>query len=793
MLTIAKCRDLDYYEREVVEGREEYLSEGGTSPGQWVGSLAAHDGLTGPADRDALMRAFDGVHPDGFTMTAHRLKVNGFDLTLSPSKSVSLIWALGSPDDARHVEEALYAARDEVERYLEQTACFVRRGHAGAIQEPGKGFFGAVFLHRTSRLGDPGIHLHWTVFNVTEGPDGRRTALDGKALYKERYTAEAIFQATLRRELVERLGVVFDEVDRHGVAEITGISPQMRKAFSRRRAEIIAEMDRLGVHSGAGARIATLNTRKPKLTGITEDQLRAECRQRALDHRFDLDRVTRIPRTPTLRVDDRELSDTLVTEDATFERRSAVRAAARAAGQGATLDEITIRADVYLAGDEVASVAPGRWTTKRVLAAERQVIGAATREPHPSLCADPLTIDAAIEARPSLSREQRRMVESLCGSGRSVDVVIGRAGAGKTFTLDAVREAFEASGHQVIGIGLAARAARELESGAGIHSSTAHALHGQLENGRRHIRPGDVLVVDEAGMLGTILMADLVERSTTNGGKVILVGDPKQLPPIEAGGLFASLANRIPIVELAENRRQRDPEERFIANALRKGLTELAVRRLDRHGRVTIAHNSDVLRDQMALDWFELHNAGSDAVMGAVHNSDVADLNERAHALLEASGALGPLVAVVDERRYSVGDRVLGLDNRYDLGILNGDLARIVGADSTAIAVQLDVGRCVRLPLDYVTDHLQHAYARTVHKTQGLTCEIGLLLGDDALYAELGYTGLTRATHENRVYTVVSNEDFENRNFHLEHVVRALDRSLAKTAAIDYLDPPELP
>ena len=82
------------------------------------------------------------------------------------------------------------------------------------------------------------------------------------------------------------------------------------------------------------------------------------------------------------------------------------------------------------------------------------------------------------------------MVESLCGSGRAVDVVIGRAGAGKTFTLDAVREAFEASGHQVIGVSLAARAARELESGSGIHSSTAHAFHGQLENGRRRLRSG---------------------------------------------------------------------------------------------------------------------------------------------------------------------------------------------------------------------------------------------------------------------------------------------------------------
>ena len=137
VLTISKCRDLDYYEREVIEGREEYLSEGGRSAGRWVGSLAAADGLTGPADRDQLMRAFSGVHPDGFKMTAHDLDVVGFDLTLSPSKSVSLIWALGSDSDARQVEEALHAARDEVERYLESTACFVRRGHAGAVVEEG--------------------------------------------------------------------------------------------------------------------------------------------------------------------------------------------------------------------------------------------------------------------------------------------------------------------------------------------------------------------------------------------------------------------------------------------------------------------------------------------------------------------------------------------------------------------------------------------------------------------------------------------------------------------------------
>ncbi len=321
MLTIAKCRDLDYYEREVIDGREEYLSEEGASPGRWVGSLAGRDGLTGIADRDGLAAAFDGLHPGGYKLTAYETSVAGFDLTLSPSKSVSLIWALGADGDARQVEESLYAARAEVERYLEANACFIRRGHAGAQVEPGSGFMGAVFLHRTSRLGDPGIHLHWTVFNVAEGPDGRRTALDARALYRERYTAEAIFQATLRRELATRLGLVFDEMDRHGVAEVVGISGDMRRAFSRRRVEIVAEMERLGLRSGDGARIAALTTRRAKQAGITEAELRAEWRQRAGDLRFDLSAVPHVPRAPELRVGDDELAAELTEQHATFQRR----------------------------------------------------------------------------------------------------------------------------------------------------------------------------------------------------------------------------------------------------------------------------------------------------------------------------------------------------------------------------------------------------------------------------------------------------------------------------------------
>lgn len=788
MLSIAKCRDLDYYEREVIDGREDYLSESGTSPGRWSGSLAVADGYTGVADRSDLAKAFSGIHPCGATMTAHPTRVPGFDLTLSPSKSVSLVWALSPPDDARQVEDALYAAHREVERYLEGHACFVRRGHAGAEVAPASGFMGATFLHRTSRLGDPGIHLHWTVFNVAEGPDGRRTALDARHLYDHRYAAEAVFQATLRRALVTRLGLVFDEIDRHGVAEVAGIGPETRKAFSRRRVEILAEMDRRGVHTGAGARVATLATRKAKPTAFTEAELREEWRQRALDTHFVLGTVPRVARTPTLRATDQELAAALTVEEAVFDRLDAVRAVANAARQGATLDEILDRTDAFLSSAEAVEVAPGRWSTVEILDIERSVLQVATAAARPALAADPHAVESALDSRSSIRPEQRHMVEQLCLSGRPIDIVIGRAGAGKTFTLDAVREGFEASGHRVLGATLAARAARELSTGSGIRTTTAHALQQAIATGRVTLRAGDVLVIDEAGMMGTRQLASLVGHAHRAEAKVILVGDPKQLPEIEAGGMLRAIAERIGAVELTENHRQIDPEERFIVHALRKGLAELAVRRLEDLGHVTVATNADALRDQLVLDWWQHRSDGRDVVMGATHRSDVRDLNARAHALLNAAGDLGPAVLTVDEQTYSIGDRIMTLKNRYDLGVLNGDLATIVGAAADCLVVQRDDGHEVHLPNEYVAEHVGHAYARTVHKTQGLTCEVSLLLGDDTLFAEIGYTGLTRATHENHLYTVVGAHDLDQDGYPLAHVVRALGTSRAKTAAIDLAD-----
>ena len=141
--------------------------------------------------------------------------------------------------------------------------------------------------------------------------------------------------------------------------------------------------------------------------------------------------------------------------------------------------------------------------------------------------------------------------------------------------------------------------------------------------------------------------------------------------------------------------------------------------------------------------------------MAAPSRADVADLNERAREHLRADHQLGAVAADIAGLELRVGDRVIAHRNRYDLGIMNGDTGRVSSADDRYVYVALDDHRRMRVPYDYVADGLlTHAYATTVHKAQGMTCDATFLLGDDGLYAELGYTGLSRGRDTNRLYAV---------------------------------------
>src|SRR5437763_3663361 len=227
-----------YYVEQVAQGREDYYAGEGEAPGTWVGSGAASLALRGEVTEGGIGLLLDGRDPGSGAQLRRPLAsgaVAGFDLTFRAPKSVSVLFGIGEPELAGRLRVAHEAAVGEALGYLEREACQARRGHAGALVVDGRGFIGAAFAHRTSRAGDPLLHTHVVIANGTQGPDGRWTALDGRALYRHQKTAGYLYQASLRRRLSEQLGVRWHVVE-NGMADIVGVPRGVVEHFSQRRA-----------------------------------------------------------------------------------------------------------------------------------------------------------------------------------------------------------------------------------------------------------------------------------------------------------------------------------------------------------------------------------------------------------------------------------------------------------------------------------------------------------------------------------------------------------------------------
>ena len=337
------------------------------------------------------------------------------------------------------------------------------------------------------------------------------------------------------------------------------------------------------------------------------------------------------------------------------------------AGVRASVADIERVADRFLASDRVVALAVGErpaarddvlrrrdgrvvatlptervYSTPELLALEQRIIRHALESQDARVgIARTRAVDRAIAARPTIAGEQAVMVRRLTEEGAGVAVVVGEAGTGKTFALGAAREAWEASGRRVIGVAIARRAARELELDAGISSTSVAALLEQLRRRPVSAIPlRAVLVVDEAGMVSTRQLAALVDHAAARRAKLVLVGDHRQLPELEAGGAFRALTTRLPAIELHENRRQVEGWERSALALLRDGSVEQALQRYQDRGRVVVKDDAADLRRQLVADWWAARDPEG-AVMIAYRRADVVDLNGRARALMRAAGALG--------------------------------------------------------------------------------------------------------------------------------------------------------
>jgi ATP-dependent exoDNAse (exonuclease V) alpha subunit len=362
--------------------------------------------------------------------------------------------------------------------------------------------------------------------------------------------------------------------------------------------------------------------------------------------------------------------------------------------------------------------------------------------------------------------------------------VVGAAGAGKTSALAVLHDAFGQTGVPVVGAAPSGRAADELQTATGIPSSTLHRL--LLDTARDGGLPhGCVLVVDEAGMAGTRILAPLLELVQAAEGKAILVGDPAQLPSVDAGGLYPALCDQLDAVELSENRRQREPSERQALARLRAGDPEPYLADAAKHGRLHLDDDPLTAKQRLLEDWWHADDPVG-AVMIAYRREDIQELNDAAHGLMLRSGRLGPEAHEIRGREFRVGDRVLCRHNNLELGVRNGTRATITALDPTTLTLQTDSGATRPLPLDYAFKHLDHGYALTGHAAQGATVDRAFVLaGDQGALHEWGYVACSRARTETRLYLAspTLDPDTHRRAPDLEPAAGRLARALRASAS----------
>ena len=825
--------------QNVGEGIEDYYLTPAEARGRWIGAAAREVGLQGGVGPEELRRVLAGRDPrSGSELRASRspARVAGFDLTFSAPKSVSVLFGLSGPDRRDLVRKAHDVATQEALGYLERSAAAVRRGHAGAIVEEASGLVAAAFRHRTSRAGDPQLHTHVLVANLGCGIDGRWSALDGRRLYAEARTASFIYQTVLRSELTRALGVEWTLV-RHGIAEVAGVPRAVMGSFSRRKAEIDAALAERGTSGPRAAEAAALATRRAKDPRVVADALVPEWCDRAAALGFgerELRLVTGRSRGRAA-PDEQEWQrvmdhlagpDGLTRRAATFDRGDVLQALCEALPRGAQLSagELERAADRFLSTRAVALIPDAesriergsfrrrdgrlmpagaerlRYSTPEHLALERDLVERAVAAAGSGVGMASCEIaKAVVAARPTLSPEQRRVVETLALGGAGVAVIAGKAGTGKTFALGAAREAWQAAGYPVLGVAVARRAANELSEGAGIESTSVVALLHDLANGNR-LPNRCVLVVDEAGMLATRQLVELLDRVESAEGKLVLVGDHRQLPELGAGGAFRGLVQRGLAVELGENVRQDNAWEREALDHLRSGGAESALALYASNEALAIEPTEHETRELLVRDWLAAP-AGEDSVMIAQRRTDVADLNQRARDHLRASGALGDSELELPGGAFGAGDAVVIKRNDIRRGVSNGQRGRVTAVDPIrrSLTVQLGVERVElgRAFLDGITQGgdptLVHGYAVTGHVAQGATVDRAFVLAGPGISREWAYVALSRGRVANRLYLAAEPDDAraefapgeKSARGPLERLAASLHTSSAQVLAID--------
>ena len=444
------------------------------------------------------------------------------------------------------------------------------------------------------------------------------------------------------------------------------------------------------------------------------------------------------------------------------------------------------------------------FTSERVLAAENAILDAATQQVIPASSLDVFEMEAekrraelALQGH-TLPEGQERMAREFATSDKLLVVGIGAAGAGKTSSTRLAVNAIEASGGRVVGMAPTAAAAAVMREEMGIEADTVDKILSDWKNGAAlNLQAGDVLLVDEAGMVSTPKFQQILQLAQERGALVRALGDYRQLSAVGSGGALRLVDREVGAAHLDELFRFKNPDEAAATLALREPPLVGADAPFDWYkdqGRV-VAGESDVMIEQVFTAWREDTTAGKQSIMIASTNETVGKLNDLAQAHAMERGHVHPehgSVRLHNEARAHVGDVVVTRQNARRLAVnsgqdfvKNGDLWRVAQVhDNGAMTVQhLEHGGKVTLPGSYVAASVELGYASTIHRAQGATVDTAHALVGSSTDRAGAYVALTRGREENRLY--VSLGEGQKRDEVLEQIASAYERDLTVHESVD--------
>ncbi len=770
-----------------------------------------------------------------------RRTVAGYDYTFSVPKSVSALWAVADPAVQAAIVEAHHRAVADVVALMERDVAATRVGHAGVAQVATRGLIATAYDHYDSRAADPQLHTHAVISNKVQGEDGKWRSLDGRPMHQAVVALSEHYNAVLADHLTRALGLGWERRERgrgrNPAWEIIGVPDELIAEFSSRSAAIDAETDRLidiyvtdhGHRPDKRTVLrlrqqATLSTR-PDKTHYSLAELTDQWRRRA-DRALGQDAASWAPHVlatdsdRVLRAEDVSRDELVVLGQAVVEQvqekrstwgrwnlsaeasrqtmglrfastadREAVMGlttdAAEAASLRLTPPELTIAPAAFTRSDGSSVFRPRQstiYTSIALLAAEDRMLNLSRSADGPAL--NPAHA-AQVASSPDeqgrvLSPDQQRMVERVAVSGRTVDVLVGPAGAGKTLALGALRRVWEAEhgSGSVIGLAPSAAAADVLASDLGIGTeNTAKWLY-EHDHGRWNLTAEQLVIVDEASLAGTMLLDQLASHAAAVGAKVLLAGDPAQLAAVDAGGAFGLLVrdrnatDEDGAPELADIRRFKNEWEKAASLRLRRGDTEV-IDVYDEHGRIVGGDHDDML-DAAYRAWQHDTAAGRSSVLIAETSDTVTALNQRARADRMLAGQVAVEgVSLRDGTIAGQGDAIVTRENNRRLStrkrwVKNGDTWTVIEShEDGSLTVQRPGSRGRRgrviLPADYVAEHVELGYAITAHRAQGATVETAhLVVHSSSMTREAFYVAMTRGRQANIAYVATDEAHVEH-------------------------------